>query len=157
MSYCDANTDVKILTGFASTYSTSSIPTLSDVQNIIGQIEGEINAYLAADNITSPSNANTLALLKRYEALGSAGMVLARWGDNDAVRQQGMIFWNEFKEWANRLLNDQAYIQMIIKNENKANEGQQVGSAVTAGILPTPHSTAINNGQGTYINEKFTF
>lgn len=153
--YCDANNDVRRLTGYQSAYSTSSTPMLTDVNDIIIMLSGEVDGYLNAGGIKSISNSYNTNILKTYVSLGAAGRVMSRWFQNPNDKEQGFVYWTEFKEWLDKLVRDPQYINVFIQNEGLANEAKQLGNAVTQGF--SPYTSAINAGLGTYINERFTY
>jgi hypothetical protein len=154
-AYCDANLDVKVLTGFQSAFSSSTAPALTDVNTIIETISGEIDGYLKAANINTLSAAANISIRKKYCIFGVCGEVMSRWFQNQRDKEQGLYYADKYDEWTNKLINDPQYINVIIANEGTANESALLGNAVTQGLAP--YSSRINGREGSYIHENFTY
>jgi hypothetical protein len=72
MSYCVAE-DVQILLGFDTTFSASTIPTLTQVNGVIDQVTAEIDMLLASAGVGVPvANTTLLSYLKMKCASGTA-------------------------------------------------------------------------------------
>lgn len=134
--YCSANTEVRANTGFTNLYGSSSetTPSITEVNYFINQCEGEINLALSAIGITSVTNSYLSQTLSRYSAIGSAGMVLRRYGQADD-QARALSYIEEYKEWLNRLISDSAYQKMLTKVQGGQAIGNLTGSAVTQGYV----------------------
>lgn len=153
MAYSSANTEVLAYTGFPTVYSSSTMPTLTQVGDIIDQIDGEINTSLYALGITStPTNAILLKLLAKYSAMGSAGLVMQRYGASDNDFRIGDWWYTKYENWIEKISTDEQYKAMLKSIGVSSYTGDYVGSNATDGthIEATAGSTTIS-----YIDEDF--
>jgi len=134
MAYASANTEVKGYTGFTTDYSTGTSPTLTQVSDIIAQVEGEIDTTLAGIGLTVPvTNSNLIAYVRKYSGMGSAGLTLQRYGKNDADYRLADWFYSKFETWIDKLITDEK-LQKNIKNMGVTGySGLYVGSNATDG------------------------
>ena len=145
--YSSANTDVRPYVRTLSTqFSTDSQPTLSEVTNIISQIDGEIDSSLIIAGITAPST-NLSNLLKKYSAMGSAGLVVQTYGEEDGNFQKGEWFYNQYIEWIDKVTTDDKYQDSLYNLNAGSVSGTYVSDQVIAGYV---ESTDIS-----YIDEDF--
>jgi hypothetical protein len=74
-NYC-ISSDIKVALGYPNDYSSSSRPTLAEVNTIITDITNEIDLYLRSVGISSqPTDANILGRLSKACIYGSAADV----------------------------------------------------------------------------------
>jgi hypothetical protein len=151
MAYSSANSEVLAYTGFSTSYSSTTAPTLVQVGSIIDQVDGEINTALYGLGITStPTNASILQLLAKYSAMGSAGLVLQRYGASDNDFRLGDWWYGKFESWMEKLITDDDYKNMIKEIGSVAGDytGIFVSSNVEDGTHEgaTPASTTISYG-----------
>lgn len=150
MAYANANTEIKSYTGFVSDYSSTTMPTLAQVTDIITQVEGEIDVALVGLGITTPiTNATLLANVRKYSGMGSAGLTLQRYGKNDNDFRLADWFYSKFETWIDKLTTDKQY-QNNIKETIGTDQftGIYVSSNATDGshTYATPVSTTISYG-----------
>lgn len=151
MAYSSANTEILAYTGFTNSYSTGTSPTLDQVTSIITMIDGEIDSALYALGITTtPTNTALLAMLKKYSAMGSAGLVLQRYKNPNAENNNGDWLYTKYETWIDKLLTDDDYKAMIKEMGGTPGgyDGIYVSSNVDDGTHEgaTPASTTISYG-----------
>jgi hypothetical protein len=131
MAYSSANSEVIAYTGFTQSYSTGSSPMLSQVESIISQIDGEINVALNAVGITStPTSTTLLQMLAKYSAMGSAGLVLQRYGQSDADFRVADWWYGKYETWIEKVTTDPKYQEMLKRIANSGYTGIYVSSNV---------------------------
>lgn len=150
MPYANANTEIKTYTGFTTDYSTSTSPTLSQVTDIIEQVEGEIEVALSGLGLTVPvTNTILLDFVRKYSGMGSAGLVFQRYGKSENDFRLGDWYYTKFENWIEKLINDKNY-QGNIKEIVGANTytGLYIGSNATdtTHTGTTPKTTEISYG-----------
>lgn len=150
MAYANANIEVKGYTGFPLDYSSTTMPTLAQVTDIITQVEGEIDVALGGLGITTPiTNVTLLANVRKYSGMGSAGLTLQRYGKNENDFRLADWFYSKFETWIDKLTTDEQY-QNNIKETIGTDQftGVYVESNVTDGshTYSTPVSTKISYG-----------
>lgn len=150
MAYASANTEVKGYTGFPSDYSSTTMPTLAQVSDIITQIEGEIDVAIGGLGITTPvTNATLLANVRKYSGMGSAGLSLQRYGKNENDFRLADWFYSKFENWIEKLTTDEKYQNNIKEiSGTGAYTGIYVESNATDGThtYATSLSTTISYG-----------
>lgn len=107
MNYCDAE-DVSILLGFDS-FSASTRPTLTQVNEIISDVTGEIDFVLSGVGITTqPTGTNILARLKMACKFGVASQVgYAAFGNSTGVSgSQPDKYAEKYKEMLEEMKTD---------------------------------------------------
>lgn len=133
MPYASANTEVLGYTGFSTVYSSTTMPTLAQVADIITQIEGEINVALAGLGLTIPvTNASLLDLARKYSGMGSAGLTLQRYGKNDNDFRLADWFYGKFESWVEKLITDKEY---------QSNIKEIVGGVSYSGLYVSSNAT----------------
>lgn len=131
MAYSSANDEVISLTGYPTAYTTSSMPTLAQVTGIIEMIDGEIDTALYALGITStPTNASLLNLLAKWSAIGSAGLTLQRYKNDNTANNEGDWLYSKYEAWIDKLITDDNYKNMIKELGNTSFTGNYVSSNV---------------------------
>jgi hypothetical protein len=150
MAYASANTEVLGYTGFSTVYSTTTMPTLAQVSDIIEQVEGEINTALSGLGLTVPvTNATLIDYIRKQSAMGSAGLTLQRYGQNDADFRLADWFYTKYETWIEKLITDEKY-QNSIKEivGGSAYTGIYIGSNFTDGthFESTPKISTIEYG-----------
>lgn len=150
MAYASANTEVVNYTGFSTVYSTSTMPTLAQVTDIIAQVEGEIDTALYGLGLTIPvTNVTLTANIRKYSAMGAAGLTLQRYGKSENDFRLADWFYGKFESWIEKLNTDKNY-QDNIKEVAGAGTftGVYIGSNFTDGSHDgaTAKSTNISYG-----------
>lgn len=148
MAFIAANTELKALTGFTVDYSTTTQPTLTEAGYMIDMIDGEILSALAVCGIVSPATSGNLAnLIKKFEAMGSAGLVFQRYGKNDNDYRLGDWYYTQYKDWINQVITDENYQQMISAIYSTGQTRiDAVNNQVTDGTVLESDVTYINEG-----------
>ena len=149
MSYASANTEVLAYTGFATVYSSSTMPTLAQVTDIIEQIEGEIDTTLSGLGITVPvTNATLIDYIRKQSAMGSAGLTLQRYGKNDNDFRLADWFYGKYESWIDKLITNKNYQSNIKELAGTNNIGVYIGSNFTDGthFESTPKTSSIQYG-----------
>jgi hypothetical protein len=121
--YSSGNADVKpyvraFLNNGTADFSTDTQPTLVQVTNIISQVDGEIDGALTATGTTGVSSTGLQDLLKKYSAMGSAGLTMMTYGENEENFRKGEWFYNKFEAWIDNLINNDNYKEYIYNLEN---------------------------------------
>lgn len=89
--------DVAILIGY-NTFSTTTIPTIAQVESIIVLVESEISHFIVKYNIELNDNVN--AIIKKNGAMGVAGIILNSYLNNNQTEgSQATYFKNEYKNF----------------------------------------------------------
>ena len=99
--YCSAG-DIKSMLGYDTAYSTTTKPTLAQVNDIITNITSEIDTRLEVIGVTLPvTDSNVLNVVERYCKLGSAGLVgLTYYSTNNNIEGgQADYFYKDYKQW----------------------------------------------------------
>ncbi len=145
MAYASANTEVLAYTGFSESYSTGTSPTLLQVTDIIEQVEGEIGGALDALGVTTVGS-NLTDMVRKYSAMGSAGLTLQRYGKNDNDFRLADWFYGKFETWIDKLYTDEKYQEKIKKMDSASYTGLFISSNATDGthIEATAKSTEIS-------------
>jgi len=134
MAYCSANTDVSALTGI--TYSTSTVPTLIESNVIIDQVSAEIDVTLASVGISNPSaSATFLTMLKKPCALGSAGLLLQRYGTGDGDFRRADWYYSKYEAWLDKVISNEDYKKSILSFFTTGYSGIYVENNVTSGTF----------------------
>lgn len=150
MAYISANSEVKGYTGFTNDYSSTTMPTLLQVTDIITQVEGEIDVAIGGLGITTPVTNNTLlANVRKYAGMGSAGLALQRYGKNENDFRLADWFYSKFESWIDKLTTDEKYQNNLKEIAGTGTyTGIYIESNATDGThtYSTPLSTTISYG-----------
>lgn len=116
--YSSGNADVKpyvraFLTNGANDFSTGTQPTLVQVTNIIAQVDGEIDGALTSAGIIAVTSTSLSDLLKKYSAMGSAGLVMMTYGENEENFQKGDWFYQKFDAWIDKVITNDDYKEFL--------------------------------------------
>lgn len=130
MAFSSANSDVNTYVGITA-FSTATQPTLTEVNNIIGQVDGEITAVMAGVGITTFTNESLLELLKKYSAMASAGLVIMRYGKSEMDIRKAEFYYNDYLRWLDKLTKDDKYKESILNLTNSAYSDILIGNQVT--------------------------
>jgi hypothetical protein len=106
--YCSAE-DVQGMLGYDTTYSATTKPTLTQVNDIITNITSEIDSRLECISVTVPvTDSNVLNVIERYCKLGSAGLVgLTYYSSNNNIDGgQSDYFYKDYKQWLKDITNN---------------------------------------------------
>lgn len=149
MAYASANTEVKSYTGFPADYSSTTMPTLAQVSDIISQVEGEINTTLNGLGVSVPvTNVTLIEYVRKFSGMGAAGLTLQRYGKSDADFRLADWFYTKYETWIDKLILDEKYQGNIKEIAGTSYSGFYVGSNFTDGthVGATAKSTTVSYG-----------
>ena len=119
-NYCDY-TDIQVLLNqtFSDSTSSPTQPTAAQATEIISQVTGEIDVYLATvGQTTQPTDTSLLAYLKRFCSFGAAGIIAQTYGNNfqNVDLGQGNWYYREYKAFLENMGENPVIINGITGN-----------------------------------------